>query len=131
VFTVHPDTPVREFLDILVERRIGACVLSSDGATIAGMVSERDIATGLARRGADLLGTPVSAIASVDVHTVDPEATLDEVMRLMTERRCRHVPVVVDGRLAGLVSIGDVVKHRMDELETEREQLVNYISSAG
>src|SRR5581483_2637225 len=85
VFTVHPDTPVREFLDILVERRIGACVLSSDGATIAGMVSERDIATGLARRGADLLGTPVSAIASVDVHTVDPEATLDEVMRLMTE----------------------------------------------
>lgn len=131
VFTVHPDTPVRDFLDILVERRIGACVLSVDGTTIAGMVSERDIATGLARRGAELLSTPVSAIASTDVITAAPDTTLDELMRLMTDRRCRHLPILENGRLAGLVSIGDVVKHRMDELESEREALVNYISSAG
>jgi len=131
VVTVPPETPVREFLDVLVSRRIGACVLSRDGRTLDGIVSERDVAIGLAARGAELLGTPVSAIATTDVHTASPETTLDELMHLMTERRCRHVPVIVDGALAGLISIGDVVKHRMGELEAERQHLVDYISSAG
>src|SRR5262249_42781988 len=131
VFTVRPQTTVREFLNVLVERRIGACVLSADGRTVAGIVSERDIAVGLARRGAAIIDEPVSALATVDVRTADPTTTLDELMRLMTDSRIRHVPIVVDGTLAGLVSIGDVVKHRMDELEAERQHLVDYISSAG
>ncbi|GAA0611825.1 CBS domain-containing protein [Sporichthya brevicatena] len=131
VYTVRPDTPVREFLSVMVERRIGACVLSSDGVTVAGIVSERDIARALHDRGADILAAPVSEIATSDVHTCHPEESLDELTRVMTERRVRHIPVLVDGRLAGLVSIGDIVKHRMDELETERQALVDYISSAG
>lgn len=131
VFTVRPDTPVREFLEILVSRRIGACVLSPDGASVVGMVSERDIAKGLAARGAAILEAPVSDLATALVQTASMDTTLDELMRMMTDRRVRHVPILVEGRLSGLVSIGDVVKHRMDELEAEREHLVNYISSAG
>ncbi|MGQ0464227.1 MAG: CBS domain-containing protein [Sporichthyaceae bacterium] len=131
VFTVRPETTVAEFLDILVTRRIGACVLSPDGALVVGIVSERDIALGLASRGASVLDAPVSELATADVQTAAMDTTLDELMRVMTERRVRHVPILVDGVLSGLISIGDVVKHRMDELESEREHLVNYISSAG
>jgi CBS domain-containing protein len=131
VFTVRPETPVREFLDILVSRRIGACVLSPDGVSVVGMVSERDIAKGLASRGAGILDVPVSELATAIVQTAALDTTLDDLMRMMTDKRIRHVPILVDGKLSGLVSIGDVVKHRMDELEAEREHLVNYISSAG
>lgn len=131
VFTVQPDTTVRDLLAVMVERRIGACVLSADGTTVSGIVSERDIARALHERGADILSEPVSALATADVHTCHPEESLDELTRVMTERRVRHIPVLVDGQLAGLVSIGDVVKHRMDELESERQALVDYISSAG
>jgi CBS domain-containing protein len=131
VFTVQPDTPVRDFLEILVSRRIGACVLSPDGSTVVGMVSERDIATGLAARGGAVLDAPVSDLATAIVQTATLDTTLDELMRMMTDKRIRHVPILVDGALSGLVSIGDVVKHRMDELEAEREHLVAYISSAG
>lgn len=131
VFTVRPDTSVREFLDILVTRRIGACVLSPDGAVVVGIVSERDIAIGLARRGAAVLDAPVTDLATVEVQIATPDTSLDELMKVMTEKRVRHVPILVDGALAGLVSIGDVVKHRMDELESERRHLVDYISSAG
>ena len=131
VFTVQPDTTVRDFLAVMVERKIGACVLSADGTTVLGIVSERDIARALYDRGAGILEEPVSAVGTSDVHTCHPEESLDELTRVMTERRVRHIPVLVDGQLAGLVSIGDVVKHRMDELETERQALVDYISSAG
>ncbi|MGQ0844746.1 MAG: CBS domain-containing protein [Sporichthyaceae bacterium] len=131
VFTVQPDTTVREFLDILVARRIGACVLSPDGAAVAGIVSERDIAVGLASRGASVLEAPVSSLGTVDVQVAAMDTTLDDLMRMMTDKRVRHVPILVEGSLAGLVSIGDVVKHRMDELEAERQHLVDYISSAG
>jgi CBS domain-containing protein len=131
VFTVQPDTTVRDFLAVMVERRIGACVLSVDGATVDGIVSERDIARALHERGAAILAEPVSAIATSEVCTATPDDSLDDLTRLMTDQRIRHVPVLVDGRLAGLVSIGDVVKHRMDELESERAHLVEYISQAG
>ncbi len=131
VFTVRPDTPVRDFLAIMAEHKIGACVISEDGRILAGIVSERDIAKALHTRGAELLADPVSSIATIDVLTSTPEESLDNLMRMMTDRRVRHIPVVVDGELAGLVSIGDVVKHRMDELESERQHLVDYISSAG
>lgn len=131
VFTIRPDTSVRDFLGILAEHRIGVCVISEDGTTLAGIVSERDVVRGLAARGAELLEEPVTVVATIDVHTAEPETTLEDLSRLMTERRIRHVPVIVDGSLSGLVSLGDVVKHRMDELESERQHLVDYINSSG
>jgi CBS domain-containing protein len=131
VVTVRPATTVQEFVEILATRRIGACVVSDDGRTPDGMVSERDIAKGLAQHGAGLLELPVSAICTSLVRTATPDSTLDELMRAMTEHRIRHMPIVVDGALVGLVSIGDVVKNRIDELEEERAHLVDYISSAG
>lgn len=131
VFTIKPDTSVGDFLAILAEHRIGVCVLSEDGSTLAGICSERDIVRNLAARGSQLLSDPVSTIATIEVQTATPETSLEDLARMMTERRIRHVPVVVDGVLAGMVSLGDVVKYRMDELETERQALVDYISSAG
>lgn len=131
VFTVRPDATVREFLDVLAARNIGACVISTDGRTIAGIVSERDVALALATRGAQLLAEPVSSIGTAEVHTAGLEATLEDLMILMTQRRVRHVPIVADGELAGIVSLGDIVKRRMDELASERQHLVDYIASAG
>jgi CBS domain-containing protein len=131
VVTVKPTATVREFVEVLASRRIGACVVSADGRGADGMISELDIAKGLAARGAALLDEPVSAICTSLVLTAAPDNTLDELMRAMTENRVRHMPVVVDGALIGLISIGDVVKHRIDELESEKQHLVEYISSAG
>jgi len=131
VFTVRPSATVRELVEVLAERRIGACVVSEDGREPGGIVSERDIAKGLARLGAALLDEPVSAIATSLLHTATPDNDLVELMRAMTQHRVRHMPVVVDGLLVGLISIGDVVKNRIDELEEERQHLVEYISSAG
>lgn len=126
VTTVTPDISVRELITLLADRNIGAVVVSPDGEIVQGIVSERDVVRRL-RSGAGLLDTPVSEIMTSDVQTVDPSVTVHELSRLMTERRIRHVPVLVEGRLAGLVSIGDVVKSRIGELEFEREQLEHYI----
>jgi CBS domain-containing protein len=128
VVTVTPDTKVRRLLAVLAEHRIGAVVLSGDGTSVEGIASERDIVQALARRGAAVLSEPVTAICTAEVHTVTPQTPLEEVMRIMTERRVRHVPVVADGGLRGIVSIGDVVKNRIDELETERAALTDYIT---
>ena len=128
VVTVTPDTTVERLLAVLAEHKIGAAVVSGEGTTVEGIVSERDIVRALAARGAGVLAEPVSAIHTTDVRTIGPDADLAEVERLMTERRFRHVPVVVDGGLHGIVSIGDVVKKRIDELETERESLAGYIT---
>lgn len=128
VVTVPPDTDVTRLLAVLAEHRIGAVVVSRQGSSVEGIVSERDIVRALADRGAAVLSEPVTAIYTAEVHTVDPEAALADVERLMTERRFRHVPVVVDGRLRGVVSIGDVVKNRIDELESERSALTGYIT---
>jgi CBS domain-containing protein len=128
VVTVPPDTTVRRLVAVLAEHRIGAVVVSHDGTSVDGIVSERDIVRALARRGAVALSEPVTAIYTADVHTVRPETELEEVARMMTERRIRHAPVTVDGALRGIVSIGDVVKSRIGELETERAALTDYIS---
>jgi CBS domain-containing protein len=128
VVTVSPETLVEGLLAVLAEHRIGAIVVSRDGRTVDGIVSERDIVRALAARGAGVLAEPVTAICTTDVFTTTPEAALEEVERLMTERRFRHVPVVVDGELRGIVSIGDVVKERIGELETERSSLAGYIT---
>ena len=128
VVTVTPDTSVRRLLAVLAEHRIGAVVVSRNGTSVDGIASERDIVRALAKRGAAVMSEPVTAIYTAEVHTVTPETSLEEVMRIMTERRIRQTPVVVDGVLRGIVSIGDVVKSRIDELETERAALTDYIT---
>jgi CBS domain-containing protein len=128
VVTVTPDTPVDQLLGVLADHKIGAAVVSQDGSTVDGIVSERDVVRALAVRGSAVLAEPVSAISTADVFTVAPDAALAEVERQMTERRFRHVPVLVDGALRGIVSIGDVVKKRIDELESERSELAGYIT---
>ena len=126
VVTVRPDATVRELLDLLAEYNIGAVVVSSDGAALDGIVSERDVVRRLHEDEA-ALDHPVSSIMSADVHTCERSATVNELMAAMTQRRIRHVPVVEDGRVVGIVSIGDVVKSRMSELEFERDQLDSYV----
>ncbi|CAN5198695.1 CBS domain-containing protein [soil metagenome] len=129
VATIAPQDTVGNLLAALAERLVGALVVSADGRTIDGIVSERDIVRRLHEQGAGLLDQPVSSIMTAEVHTCAPEDGLEDLMRAMTERRIRHIPVLRDGELVGIVSIGDVVKHRMEELETERAQLRDYISS--
>jgi CBS domain-containing protein len=119
---------VRRLLAVLAEHRIGAVVVSRDGTSVDGIASERDVVRALAERGAAVLSEPVTAIYTAEVRTVTPQTSLEDVMRLMTEHRMRHAPVVVDGGLRGIVSIGDVVKNRIDELETERAALTDYIT---
>ena len=130
VVTVTPDTTVRQLLAVLAEHGIGAVVVSADGTSVDGIASERDIVRAFATRGAAAMSEPVTTIYTAEVHTVTPNTQIEEVMRMMTERRVRHAPVVLDGSLRGIVSIGDVVKNRIDELETERAALTDYITSA-
>ena len=127
VVTVKPDETVDKLLDLLAEHKIGAVVVSEDGETVGGIVSERDVVRHLQRSGAAVLGRPVSQIMTSEVTTCDPDASIQDLARTMTELRVRHIPVVVDGRLHAIVSIGDIVKHRIDELQAERDQLVGYI----
>ncbi len=138
VATIPADAPVAEAVATLRERNIGALVVTgaagqgaggAPGAAtgIAGIISERDIVRALDDPGA--LARPVSDLMSTDLATCAPRATVDELMRLMTDRRIRHIPVLDEGRLAGIVSIGDVVKSRIDELQTETEALHEYLSS--
>ena len=127
VVTVTPDTNVERLLAVLAEHKIGAAVVSREGSTVEGIVSERDVVRHLQARGPEVLEQPVGAIMTSPVHTALPDATLEDLMVLMTQERIRHVPVVVDERLIGIVSIGDVVKHRIEELQSERDQLTAYI----
>jgi CBS domain-containing protein len=128
VITVVPDTTVRQLVAILAEHRIGAVVVSHDGTAVDGIVSERDVVQALARRGAAVMSAQVTVIYTAQVHTVTPQSPIEDVMLMMTERRVRHAPVVADGRLQGIVSIGDVVKIRLGELQAERTALTDYIT---
>jgi CBS domain-containing protein len=127
VVTIQPQDTVRALLDALAEHKVGALVVAAADGGVEGIVSERDVVRHLQARGASVLEDQVSAIMTSPVHTAAPETTLDELMVLMTEQRIRHVPVVVEERLTGIVSIGDVVKHRIEELQSERDQLTAYI----
>ncbi|MFI7704719.1 CBS domain-containing protein [Nonomuraea sp. NPDC049480] len=127
VTTVAPESSVRELLAELAEHNIGAVVVSTDGVTIAGIVSERDVVRHLHDRGAAVLEEPVSAIMTTDVRTVGPGDNVDALRQIMTTQRFRHMPVVQNGRLVGIVSIGDVVKSAIEELETEKASLVDYL----
>jgi CBS domain-containing protein len=127
VVTISPEATVTELLALLAEHNVGALVVSPDGSSVAGIVSERDVVR-LMNGTPDAGHVRVSAIMTEQVHTCTPDDHIDDMMRLMTEERIRHVPVVVDSRLTGIVSIGDVVKSRIGELEFEREQLSHYIT---
>jgi CBS domain-containing protein len=129
VATIEGSRSVRDALAVLAEQGIGALVVSADGRAIDGIVSERDVARGLHDRGAGLLGDPISSVMTAEVHTCTPHVQLTDLARLMTDERVRHVPVVDGDALVGIVSIGDVVKARLDELEEERRQLVDYIQN--
>jgi len=128
VLTVPPDAPVSNLLEVLAERNVGAAVVC-EGDRLAGIVSERDVVRHLHHRGGSLLDAPVSEIMTTVVATCRLEDDVQTLSRTMTERRIRHIPVVDDqGRLTGIVSIGDVVKTRIDQLEEHRDQLEAYIS---
>jgi CBS domain-containing protein len=132
VITMSPQTPLADLLDSLVSRNIGAVVVTEDGsrdAAVVGIVSERDVVHTVHDGGANLLNDPISKIMTTSVVSCVPEDEVDSLMRTMTERRFRHLPVVVDGKLAGIVSIGDLVKARIGELEEEREHLHSYLAA--
>ncbi len=124
--TVLPEASVNQAVELLREYGYGALVVSSDETTIEGIVSERDIVRALGLRS-DLLDLPVSDIMTSPVFTCAPSDRTDRLMALMTEKRIRHLPVEIDGRLSGLISIGDVVKYRVSELETETQAMQEYI----
>jgi CBS domain-containing protein len=131
VVSAPPQTTVAALLDLLAEHGIGAVVVS-DGGPVAGIVSERDVVRALRTTGPALLDAPISDVMTADVVTAAPGSTVEDMMRLMTDRRIRHIPVVTrTGQLAGIISIGDVVKSRIDELEADRDQLIGYIRSSG
>ncbi|MEV3979886.1 CBS domain-containing protein [Nonomuraea sp. NPDC050227] len=127
VTTVAPAATVRELLGKLADHNIGAVVVSTDGTTIQGIVSERDVVRRLHDRGPEILDAPVSSIMTTEVRTAGPGDNVDELRRTMTTHRFRHMPVVENGRLVGIVSIGDVVKSAIEELETEKASLVDYL----
>jgi CBS domain-containing protein len=128
VNTIGPDGAVADVVAELARHGIGALVVSTDGRHIEGIVSERDVVRRLHQVGGALLDQPVSSIMTSTVRTCSPDDDVESLVVTMTEHRIRHVPVVHDGVLAGIVSIGDVVKSRMDELEQDRKALVNYIN---
>ena len=126
VVTVSPSATVRDLLALLAENNVGALVVSGDGTSVDGIVSERDVVRRL-HENPDVLSAEVSTIMTADVHTCGSDSDLDDMMGVMTERRIRHVPVVDDGTLVGIVSIGDVVKHKISTLQFERDQLDSYV----
>ena len=127
VVTIAPAATVAELVDLLAKHNIGAVVVSEDGASIGGIVSERDIVRRLATEGPGVLTQQVSAIMTADVKTCGVEDSLESTAQTMTYGRFRHLPVVHDGKLAAIISIGDVVKHRIDQLTDERNHLLEYL----
>ncbi|WP_327139458.1 CBS domain-containing protein [Nocardia sp. NBC_01327] len=127
VVTIAPDATVRELLRVLNAHNVGAVVVSPDGVLMSGIASERDIVRRLHSRGAELLEAPVSDIMTAAVHICSPEDQVETLNATMTEHRIRHLPVLSEGRMVGIVSIGDVVKSQISELEEEREHLVRYL----
>ena len=128
VATVRPDATVRDLLTGLAEQNIGAMVVVGSAGVIAGIVSERDVVRKLYAHGPDVLSLPVSQIMTAAVATCGMDSSVDDLSEMMTHNRVRHIPVLVDGRLAGIVSIGDIVKTRLEELKSEQELLQAYIT---
>lgn len=123
VETISPDAPVTTAIHRLVAAGIGALVVSTDGETVLGVIAERDVVAALSRLGPAALDRPVSEVMSHGVATTTSDAPLAEVMIEMTTRRQRHLPVLEHGRLGGIVSVGDLIKNRLNELELETNVL--------
>ncbi len=129
VVTVEAAASLGDVVQTLADRKIGAAVIVDEGNRIKGILSERDIVRALARRGAASLGEPVSSVMTASVTVCTETHTVDQVMEMMTNGRFRHVPVERDGQLAGIVSIGDVVRKRIEAVEREAEEMKAYIGS--
>ena len=129
VFTVGPAESVASAAALLDSRRVGAMVVVADDRSVIGIISERDIVRVLARQGAAALDTPISGCMSRQVIVASLEDHLDDLLERMTDRRIRHLPVLQDGRLAGIISIGDLVKHKIAETQAEAEGLKAYIAA--
>ena len=130
VVTASAEATVGEIAGLLAQHRIGAVLITgAGGGAIEGIVSERDIVAGVAKSGAEVFSRPAVEIMTRDVHVCDPNDSIYGIMNVMTEHRIRHLPVVVEGELRGIVSIGDVVKQRIAEVEYEAEEMKRYISS--
>ena len=130
IYTIRPEATMSELLDALAEHNVGALVVSSDGTTMQGIVSERDVVRKM-RDFDDLTSVTVEQIMTSDVRVCAPDDSFGTLMAIMTEHRVRHVPVLDGDQLVGVLSIGDAVKQRMDQLEFERDQLNNYVSRGG
>lgn len=131
VATIHPDAQVSELVTALSEHSVGALIVSTDGLSISGIVSERDVVRALTS-GPQVLTAPVASIMTSQVHVAAPDTHVDDLTIMMTERRIRHVPVTDSaGYIVGIVSIGDIVKTRLSELEEERTALMEYINRGG
>lgn len=128
VATITPSTSVSEAAAILADKRYGALVVSAGGGDIAGIISERDIVRGLAREAGGCLSMPVSKLMTERVETCAPSETSNSVLERMTSGRFRHMPVVEDGKMVGLLSIGDVVKARITEIEQENAAMADMLS---
>ena len=130
VVTIEPERTLAEVARHLDEKRIGAVLVSDAGHVVLGIISERDIVRAVARGGAAALEEPASKYMTSKVITCTGRTALSELMSIMTEGKFRHVPVIEDGRLSGIVSIGDIVKHRVAEIEAEHRALREYIATA-
>jgi CBS domain-containing protein len=130
VFTVRPADTVETVAKILGEKRIGAVVVTDDMGHIVGIVSERDVVRHIASEGAGVLNKRATDVMTSNVHTCREGDSEEDLMTLMTDRRIRHLPVVKDGKLNGMISIGDVVKFRIETIEREAEDMKAYISGA-
>ncbi|MDX1482919.1 MAG: CBS domain-containing protein [Alphaproteobacteria bacterium] len=128
VVTAKPDASVEDVARLLDEAKIGAVVISADDVRVSGILSERDIVAAIAAKGPAALELPASALMTRDVVTCKPEDHIAELMVTMTEKRIRHLPVLIDGSLAGIISIGDVVRCRVQEIEAEAEALRTYVT---
>jgi CBS domain-containing protein len=130
VATIRPDETIGAAVEQLTARNIGALVVSEDGESVDGIISERDIVHALTDRGNRLLSLEVAEVMTKQVVTCEPADSVEQLMAEMTNRRIRHFPVIQDGRLCGIVSIGDVVKNRLDEVEFEARSLRSFIAGA-
>jgi len=130
VFTTQPHRTLKEVIELLADKGVGAVVVSDASLSVLGIVSERDVVRVIAKHGASALDDPVSRYMTSKVITVTRDDTIDHLMQTMTTGRFRHLPVVQDGRLIGLISIGDVVKRHVNALDSERQALREYITTA-
>lgn len=128
VITAEPEDSLGSVSRTLAENRIGAIVILDGNEKVCGIVSERDIVRQVAARGADALDQPISVCMTKKVVSCDRQSTIDEVMGIMTRNKFRHIPVIEGGKLAGIISIGDVVKHKIEQAEREAEELKQYIA---